>query len=109
MLRFWLHFLPSSPDRDAQIPGKRSQSFHALGVMEGGLSGKEWLVGNGPTIADIALYAYTHVAHEADLSLEAFPNIRAWIARVEALPGWRGMMDGVPFEMGPQDLIAAEA
>jgi len=108
VLRFWLHFLPADPDREAMIPAKRSQSFHALGVMEGRLAQGEWLVGSGPTIADIALYAYTHVAHEADISLEAFPHIRAWIGRIEALPGWRGMMDGVPFEMSAADLLPAE-
>ena len=107
VLRFWLHFLTMTPDREAQIPLKRSQSFHALGVMETRLKDHAWLAGEAPSIADLALYAYTHVAHEADVSLEAFPGIRAWIKAIEALPGWVSMMDGVPFEMSAADLRPA--
>jgi glutathione S-transferase len=55
-------------------------------VLELGLEGREFLVADRFTLADIALYAYTHVAPEGDVSLDAYPNIRAWMARVAAQP-----------------------
>ena len=55
--------------------------------MERALAGRDWLVGDSMTLADIALYAYTHVAEEAELDLEPYPAIRAWLARVAAEPG----------------------
>jgi len=48
---------------------------------------REFLVGSGPTLADIALYAYTHVAHEGGFDLAPYPEVRAWLDRVAALPG----------------------
>ena len=55
--------------------------------MEKHLSGREFLVGERYSIADISLYAYTHVAHEGDFDLEQYPAVRAWIERVAAQPG----------------------
>jgi glutathione S-transferase len=56
--------------------------------MERHLSdGREWFVGDGMTLADIALYAYSHVADEGGYELERFPAVRAWIERVAAVPG----------------------
>jgi glutathione S-transferase len=59
----------------------------ALGVMENHLKDRRFFVGDRYTIADIALYAYTHVAHECDFDLSAFPAIRGWLKRVAAEPG----------------------
>jgi glutathione S-transferase len=59
----------------------------ALDRMEAALAGGDWLVGDGPTLADLALVAYTRVAHEGDFDLGPHPAIRAWIARVEAAFG----------------------
>jgi glutathione S-transferase len=59
----------------------------ALGALDNGLRDRDWLVGDRMTIADIALYAYTHVAHEGGFSLEPHPSIRAWLERVAAEPG----------------------
>ena len=56
----------------------------ALARMEAALTGADWLVGDGPTLADLALVAYTRVAHEGDFDLAAYPRLRGWIARVEA-------------------------
>jgi glutathione S-transferase len=67
---------------ELQARGKR-----ALEALEQGLDGREWLVGDGMTIADIALYAYTHVADEGGVSLEPYPAISAWLARAAAQPG----------------------
>lgn len=55
----------------------------ALARMQTALAQADWLVGNGPTLADLALAAYTRVAHEGDFDLEAYPSVRAWVARVE--------------------------
>ncbi len=59
----------------------------ALDVMEGRLSRHEWLTDAGPTIADLALFAYTHVADEGGFDLARWPAVLAWTARVRALPG----------------------
>lgn len=60
-------------------------SKELLAVMEKHLDGKDWLVGDGATLADIACYSYIAVAPEGDVSLEPYPNIRAWLANVEGL------------------------
>jgi glutathione S-transferase len=59
----------------------------ALGAMERHLDGREWLLGDGMTIADIALYAYTHAADEGGFSLDGYPATNAWVARVAGEPG----------------------
>ncbi len=63
----------------------------AMSRLEYGLDGSEWLVGNHPTIADVAVYSYTAHAPEGNVSLTPYPNVRAWIARFEALPGFEAM------------------
>jgi len=59
--------------------------------LEAHLSGRDWLVGDQPTIADVALYTYTAHAPEGGVDLTQFLNIRAWLARIEALPGFKPM------------------
>jgi glutathione S-transferase len=59
----------------------------ALQALEGGLQGRDWLAADEMTIADIALYAYTHSADEGGFSLDAYPAIRAWLERVASQPG----------------------
>lgn len=63
----------------------------AMLKLEQGLEGKEWLVGDRPTIADVATYSYTAHAPEGNVSLAPYPNVRAWLARFEALPGFEAM------------------
>ena len=60
-------------------------------ILEAELSTRTWLVGDRPTLADIALYSYTAAAPEGDVALEPYPAIRAWLKRVEALPRFEGM------------------
>jgi glutathione S-transferase len=55
--------------------------------MEGHLDGRDWFVGDSMTLADIALYAYTHAADEGGFDLEPYPHIRAWLERVADQPG----------------------
>jgi glutathione S-transferase len=64
----------------------RPRGYAALGVMEGHLKSREWFVGEGYSIADIALYAYTHVANEGGFNLAGYPAIRAWLERVKSQP-----------------------
>lgn len=63
----------------------------ALDIMEQRLAAHDWLTDAGPTIADLALFAYTHVADEGDFDLDSVPGVAAWIARVAALPGITGL------------------
>jgi glutathione S-transferase len=83
--RFWLHVLETA-DPDA-LAEKHRLGYLALDALERGLAGREFLVGDRYSIADIALYAYTHVAEEGGFELEAYPAIRAWLGRVAAEPG----------------------
>jgi glutathione S-transferase len=71
-----------------------------LAVLDAHLEGRQWLATNHPTIADVANYAYIAHAPEGDVSLEAYPNVRAWLARIESLPGF------VPMQATPVGLAA---
>ncbi len=63
-------------------------AHNLLGVLESHLDGREWLVGDNPTIADVANYAYIAHAPEGDVSLQNYPNVQAWLDRIAALPGF---------------------
>jgi glutathione S-transferase len=76
--------LPDS--RRAEYEGKQKGGHAALGVMESHLARHDYFVGERFTIADISLYGYTHVAHEGGFSLDGYPGVRRWLARVAALP-----------------------
>ena len=94
VVRFWIDHAGMTPEREAMLPAKRAGGYAALGVMERHLADRDWFVGDTPTIADVALYAYTHVAHEGGFDLTDYPAIRAWLARVAGLPGY------VPITLG---------
>ena len=68
-------------------PRLMERGHAALARMEAALTGADWLVGGGPTLADLALVAYTRVAHEGDFDLAAYPAIQRWIVRVEGAFG----------------------
>ena len=85
--RFWLHFQELTPERQAALEQKRVQGYAALDVMERHLQTRPFFVGGRYTIADIALYAYTHVAPEGGFALERYPAIQDWLGRVAAQPG----------------------
>jgi len=63
----------------------------ALDVMERRLAPHAWLAADRPTIADVGCFPYVALAHEGEIALDDYPNVRAWIARVKALPGFSGM------------------
>lgn len=79
----------------APLDAARCQAIadRAFKTLEAHLEGRTWLVGNRPTIADIAIYSYTARAPEGNLSLAPYPNIRALLARIEALPGFVPMQE----------------
>jgi glutathione S-transferase len=82
--RFILQFLKHPGD--PRLPEKTAGSYRALDVMEMHLATRTYFVDERYSVADIALYAYTHVADEANLDLSRYPAIRAWLARVKAQP-----------------------
>ena len=84
-VRFWLHS-EMTDERRAQLGQKRKLGYAALAVMEGHLSDRDFFVGRSYSIADIALYAYTHVADEGGFDLEPFRAVGAWLQRVRAQP-----------------------
>lgn len=90
-VRFWMTLVGEenlSVLQRAMLPGKRDGGAAALKLMDGHLAGRDWLVGEAPSVADICLYAYTHVAEEGGFALSPWPAVRAWIARVERLKGY---------------------
>jgi glutathione S-transferase len=90
-LRFWLAILGEANLSDAQrgqITAKRAGGEAALALMDQHLATREWMVGGSVTLADIALYAYTHVSEEGGFRLADYPHVQAWLARVAALPGY---------------------
>ena len=84
--RFIIQYLGSPPERLADLEQKKAGGYAALGVMEKQLSESTYLCGDALTIADIALYAYTHVAGEGGFSLEEYPAVRSWIDRIRSRP-----------------------
>ncbi|GGY22907.1 glutathione S-transferase [Rhodanobacter panaciterrae] len=85
--RFIRGWLPAEHPRQAEVPALLQKGAQVLAVMEQHLAGREWFVGEHYGIADIALYAYTHCAGDGGFELADFPNIRTWLARVQAQPG----------------------
>jgi glutathione S-transferase len=84
--RAWLHLFGMDEERRRQLPQKQRLGYEALGVMEGHLAARAFFVGERYSIADIALFAYTHVADEGGFDLGRFPAVRAWLDRVRAEP-----------------------
>ncbi len=85
--RFWDTIATDDLTPPMDLDLRRASGREALKVMERHLREREYFVGERFTVADITLYAYTHVAHEAGFDLEPLPQVRAWIERVEAQPG----------------------
>ena len=93
-LRFRLLVGRWTPDEPEALRRKK-WADEVLRLLDGHLAAHEFLAADRYTVADIAVYAYTHLAHEAGIDVEPFPNVRAWFARVEAQPGY--MEDVEPY------------
>jgi glutathione S-transferase len=88
VVRFWLAYSGRPREEFADRLDERvAAGYRALDALERHLDGRTWLVGDGMTLADIALYAYTHVAGEGGFELERYPAIGAWLERVSSEPG----------------------
>ena len=87
--RFWLKFAPAAEMAKKQhlVPEWHAKGNAALGVMESHLAKRDWFAAGRYTIADIALYGYTHSAADGGFDLGAYPAVSAWLARVAAQPG----------------------
>lgn len=93
-LRFWLREIGTSNLDDMkrlQMPAKRQAGNAALKLMDEHLDGREWVVGNSLSLADICLFAYTHVAGEAEFDLGRYPNVVEWIERLKGQPRYVAM------------------
>ncbi len=90
-VRFWVAYLNKGAEWREKIAATMSKGHAALGVMERQLAQSAFLVGETPTLADVALYAYTHVAHEGGYDLDGYPALRGWLARFAALPDFVAM------------------
>lgn len=86
-VRFWTFSGTLDAHTPDEVNSKRDGGRAALAVMESHLQSQAYFVANTYSIADIALYAYTHVAEEGGYTLDAYPEIRAWLKRVQSQPG----------------------
>ncbi len=88
VVRFWVAY-SGAPEKLAADRREElmKSGDRARGAMERHIDGRDWFVGNGVTVADISLYAYTHVAPEGGFELERYPALRAWLDRLAAEPG----------------------
>ena len=84
--RFWLHYSGAQVDH-AAVERRQVAGYRALDAMEKHLARRTFFVGERYSLADIALYAYTHVADEGGFDLKRYPAIRAWLDRVASQPG----------------------
>lgn len=86
--RFWIALLGEQEEYAEELESKWRAGNRALAALDGHLDGREWLVGEGFTIADISLYAYTHLAQDGGFELGRYPKVQAWLGRVAAVPGY---------------------
>jgi len=87
VVRFWVAYSGRPEAYADRLEERTAAGYRALAAMERHLDGREFLVGSRLSLADIALYAYTHVADEGGFDLGAYPAVRAWLARVAAVAG----------------------
>ena len=87
--RFWISVLGKTrAELGEKLIEKKKGGYAALDVLEEGLRGRRYLVGDQYSLADIALFAYTHAAHDGGFDLAPYPNIRSWCDRVASQPRW---------------------
>jgi glutathione S-transferase len=93
-LRFWMRTVGVANLTELQrlqMTPKRTAGNGALKLMDGHLGVSEWFVGNAMSLADICLFAYTHVAGDADFDLKSYPNVLEWIERIKGHPRYLAM------------------
>ena len=92
--RYWISILDKADEYKEALKEKQQRGYAALEVMENHLTGKSFFVGERYTVADIALFAYTHVADEGGFDLSKFKAIQAWLERIKAQPRFVGISEG---------------
>ena len=97
--RHWIQHIEMTEAQHAQLPAKQDGGRAALAVMEQHLGTSHWFGGDAMSIADIALYAYTHVAGDGGFDLSVYPAVGAWLGRVAGQPGH------VPMSPAPQGIV----
>ena len=97
--RHWIQHIEMTEAQHAQLPAKQDGGRAALAVMEQHLGTSDWFGGDAMSIADIALYAYTHVAGDGGFDLSVYPAVGAWLSRVAGQPGH------VPMSPAPQGIV----
>ena len=97
--RHWIQHLEMTESQRAQLPDRQEGGRAALAVMERHLGESDWFGGDAMCIADLALYAYTHVADEGGFDLADYPAVGAWLARVAEQPGH------VPMNPAPEGIV----
>ena len=93
-VRWWVHFQHRQTEYATKIAEAMPKGYAALAVMEQQLAATPFLTGDTPTVADIALFAYTHVADEGGYTLAPYPALRRWLAALAAVPGFTPMRAG---------------
>jgi glutathione S-transferase len=91
--RYIVRHLPADDPRRAELPQRLARGREALALMDAHLRNRDYLVDGRYTIADIALYAYTHVAEDGGLELSGYPALNRWLQRVAAQPRHVGLFD----------------
>jgi glutathione S-transferase len=100
---FWLALVKGGRElQQHALEDWMEHGYQSLGVMENHLKHHRYFAAGRYTIADIALYAYTHLAHQCDYDLASFPAVRDWLDRIAAEPGY------VPMDASPAAAVAAE-
>jgi glutathione S-transferase len=87
VVRFWVAYSGRAPEFADRLPERMEAGERVLAALERHLDGRRYVVGGSLSLADIALYGYTHVAEEGGFTLEPYPAVRAWLERVAAEPG----------------------
>ena len=101
--RHWIQHVEMTEAQRARLPDRQEGGRAALAVMERHLGGSDWFGGDAMSIADFALYAYTHVAGEGGFDLADYPSVGAWLERVAAEPGH------VPMNPAPEGVVRPAA
>lgn len=91
--RLLIHLRRTARVNDPEMAAWRAIGMKAAALMDAHLTGRSFLVGTAPTIADIALFPYTSMAEQGGYDLSAFTHITAWLARMQALPGFTPLME----------------
>lgn len=99
-LRFRLQTGRLKPE-DPAAQNRRAAGIEVLGLLDAHLAGRDFLVGDGYTVADVAVYGYVHVADEADYRLDDYPRLAAWLARVRQQPGYVNDVEPYPANAAP--------